>query len=231
MYIVIAGVGTVGEGLAAKLVQSRHDVVIIDVRKEVCDELAAHHGVIAVHGSATDIRVLEDADLRKADVAVALMRSDADNLAYTLLAKDFEVPRIIVRMRDSRYRTAFEKAGATNIVSPADIFVENLILDIEQPDFVRVATLGGGKASVVIVKIPKDSRADGKTIAEITREEEFPRDCVVAGIYRSETNKLIIPRGESKLEVGDSMFLVADARDIRKAANYLGTKVPGRRLN
>jgi hypothetical protein len=31
--------------------------------------------------------------------------------------------------------------------------------------------------------------------------------------------------------VGDSIFLVADARDIRKAANYLGAKAPGRKLN
>lgn len=231
MYVVIAGVGAVGQGLAAKLVQNRHDVVVIDVRREVCDELAASYGVVAVHGSATDIGVLEDAELKKADVAVALMRSDADNLAFTLLARYFGVPRIIVRMRNSRYRTAYEKAGATYVVNPADIFVENLILDIEQPDFVRVATLGGGRASVVILKIPKDSRADGKTIAEITREEEFPRDCVVAGIYRSEGNKLIIPRGESRIEVGDSIFLVADARDIRKAANYLGAKAPGRKLN
>jgi trk system potassium uptake protein TrkA len=145
MYIVIAGIGAVGAGLAAKLAQNRHDVVIIDVNREVCDELAARHGVVAVHGSATDIGVLEDADIRKADVSIALMGSDADNIAFALLSKHFEVPRIVVRMSDSRYRMAYEKAGATNVVNPADIFIENMILDIEQPDFVRVATLGGGK--------------------------------------------------------------------------------------
>lgn len=230
MYIVIAGIGTVGEGIAAKLAENRHDVVAIDVRREACDELAARHGVVAVYGSATDIGVLEDADLPRADIAVALMKNDADNLAFVLLAKHFEVPRIIVRMRDSRYRTAYEKAGATNIINPAEIFVDNMILDIEQPDFVRVAMLGEGKASIVILKIPPGSRADGKSIAEITREEDFPKDCVVAGIYRSNTNELIIPRGDRKLEIGDSIFLVADVKDIRRAASYLGAKVPARKL-
>jgi trk system potassium uptake protein TrkA len=230
MYVVIAGVGTVGEGLAAKLVGNRHDVVVIDTNGERCDDLAARYGVVAVRGNATAMDVLQDADLKRADVAVALMRSDADNLAFTLLARHFEVPRIIVRMRDSRYKTAYEKAGATNTVNPADIFIENMLLDIEQPDFVRVATLGGGKASVVILKIPEGSKAAGKSIAEITREEEFPRDCVVAGIYRSNTNEFIIPRGDRKLEVGDSTFLVADARDIRKAASYFGVKAYSRKL-
>ena len=31
MYVVIAGVGTVGEALAGKLAQNKHDVVVIDV--------------------------------------------------------------------------------------------------------------------------------------------------------------------------------------------------------
>lgn len=230
MYIVIAGIGAVGEVLAGRLAQNRHDVVVIDIDKEVCDELAARYGVVAVRGSATDIAVLEDADLRKADVAIALMSHDADNLAFALLAKHFEVSRIIVRMHDSRYKMAYEKAGATSVVNLADIFVENMILDIEQPDFARVATLGGGKASIVILKIPQESRADGRTIADITREYEFPKECVIAGIYRSDTNEFIIPRGEQKLKAGDSLFLVADASDIRKAANYLGSKAPGRKL-
>jgi trk system potassium uptake protein TrkA len=230
MYIVIAGIGAVGGGLAAKLAENRHDVVVIELNREICDEFAARHGVVAVHGSATDIGVLEDADIKKADVAIALMGNDADNIAFALLVKHFEVPRIIARMNDSRYRTAYEQAGATNVVNPADIFIDNMILDIEQPSFLRVATLGGGKASVIILKIPKDSKADGKTIAEITREEEFPRDCVVAGIYRTDTNEFIIPRGDRKFKVGDSIFLVADAKDIRKAANYLGTKAPTRKL-
>ena len=212
------------------LAENRHDVVVIDISREICDELAARYGLVAVHGSATDIGVLEDADIKKADVAIALMRNDADNIAFALLSRHFEVPRIVVRMSDSRYRTAYEKAGATYVVNPADIFIDNMILDIEQPSFVRVATLGGGKASVIILKIPKDSKGDGKTIAEITREEEFPKDCVVAGIYRTDTNEFIIPRGDRKVKTGDSIFLVADAKDIRKAANYLGAKASTRKL-
>jgi len=230
MYILVAGAGIAGRELARRLHQSRHDVVVVETNKDVCDELAAKHGLVAVNGSATDIDVLEEAGLQKADVAVALMRRDADNLAFALLAKHFGVPRIFVRMRNPRYRTAFEKAGATNIMNPAEMFINNVILDIEQPDFVRVATLGGGKASVVITRIADNSSADGKTIAEVTRDERFPKDCVVAGIYRTDTDELIIPRGDDRFRAGDSVFLVANTERIRDAAACLGVRVSRKQL-
>lgn len=230
MYILIAGAGVVGKELAARLHHGRHDVVVIDVNREICDELAARYGLVAVNGNATDIDILDEAGIEKADVAVALMRRDADNLSFTLLAKHFGIQRIFVRMRNPRYRTAYEKAGATRIMNPADVFIDNIVLDIEQPDFLRVATLGGGKASIVILKVPDGSVADGKTIAEVTKDEGFPKNCVVAGIYRTDTDEFIIPRGENRFKAGDRVFLVADAKQIRSAARCLGARIPRKEL-
>ena len=75
MYIVIAGAGLVGCGLAKALVASRHDVVVVDPDKSVCEWVASHLGALALNGSATNIEILEQAGIEKADVAVATMRS------------------------------------------------------------------------------------------------------------------------------------------------------------
>ena len=93
MYVVVAGGGIVGKGLAMRLNEARHDVVVIDIDSRVCEDLYARYGLETVNGSATSIDVLEAAGLRKADVAVAAMRNDADILAFPLLAHDFGVPR------------------------------------------------------------------------------------------------------------------------------------------
>jgi Trk K+ transport system NAD-binding subunit len=53
---------------------------------------------------------------------------------------------------------------------------------------------------------------------------------MVAGIYRTDTNEFVIPRGDRKLKVNDRLFLVADTADIRRAATYLGAKAPLRKL-
>ena len=101
MYVVVAGAGIVGKNLATRLNEAKHDVVVIDINPSVCEDLYARHGLETIQGSATSIDVLEAAGLTKADVAVATMRNDADNLAFTLLAHGFDVPRIIVSRSES----------------------------------------------------------------------------------------------------------------------------------
>jgi len=221
MYIVIAGAGLVGGNLAKSLVENHHDVVIVERDKAVCEMFASKVGVLAINGTATDIELLEQAGIRKADVAVAAMPADADNLAFALLAHHFEVPRIIARMRDPRYEAAYRIAGVTRTLNLADLFVRQLVLDIEQPALRQVANFGDGKAFIVVVVIPDGARVRGKTVMEIDQHKDFPRECVIAGIYREETKNFIFPRGDIDVRAGDQVFLAADADNVRKGAEFL----------
>ena len=69
MYIVIAGAGLVGRGLARRLTEGKHDVTVIDANREVCEEVYARLGTPTIHGEATSIAVLEEAELGRADCA------------------------------------------------------------------------------------------------------------------------------------------------------------------
>ena len=224
MYIVIAGGGLVGRALARKLIAKRHDVVVIDRDREVCEYIYTRLGAVAINGSATSIDTLEDAGIKKADVAVALLHLDADNLAFSVLAKNFEVPRVIVRMRNKKYEQAYRMGGVSKIISITDVFVNELSLEIEQPELEQVAVLGPGKASLVIAQIPQDSPIDGKTIAEIVKDRRFPKNCVLAGIFRSDTEEFVFPRGNVAIRAGDRVFLAATSDDVQKAADCLGLK-------
>src|SRR6056297_81888 len=138
MYIVIAGGGVVGRNLVKQLV-GKHDIVVIDLDKEVCERIYSEYGAISIQGNATKINTLKEAGLEKADIAVGVMSNDADNLAFSLLANNFGVERIMVRMRDPEYKSAYQLAGATTIAGVIDLMVEELILDIEQPEVRKVA--------------------------------------------------------------------------------------------
>lgn len=222
MYITIAGGGLVGRGLVERLVERRHDVVVIDIDEEVCNTIYREYGAVSVHGNATDIGVLKEAEIHRSDVAVSLMRRDSDNLSFSLLADNLGADRVISRMRNTNYQDAYQAAGVDKIINIVDLYLDQFTLEIEQPQLQRVATLGGGKASIVIIVVPEESQAAGKTIAEITEDESFPVDCVVAGIYRRKEERFIIPRGDRSIKTGDRVFLAADADDVRKAADYMG---------
>lgn len=221
MYIVIAGAGLVGIGLAERLIEGKHDVVIIDHDKAVCEWLVSQLGAMAFNGSATAIDILEDAGIARADVAVATMRDDSDNLAFAVLAKSMGVSRVIARMRDKRYESVYKQAGITTTVHIAQVFANQLLLEIEEPHLRRVATFGAGKASIVVDTIPENSAVAGMTVSEIAASSNFPAECVITGIYRPDTQTFIIPRGPAKVLAGDRLFLVAEHRNLRKASRFV----------
>jgi trk system potassium uptake protein TrkA len=221
MYIVIAGAGLVGRGLADRLVAARHDVVVIDIDAAVCEQLASQTGALALKGSATNIDILEQAGIAKAEVAVATMRADADNLAFALLAHSFDVPRVIARMRNPRYDAAYRKAGVATTIRVADVFVNQLLLQIEEPHLRQVATFGASKASIVVDTIPEGAAVSGRTVGQIAADPGFPDECIITGLYRPETEAFIIPRGSVAVSAGDRVFLVAEHANLRKASKLL----------
>ena len=223
MYILIAGGGIVGSNLTRNLVEN-HDVVVIDIDRQVCEDIYSRYGAVSVHGNATRVSILKDAGIEKCDVAVAVMQNDADNLAFTVLAKDFGVEKILVRMRDPEYESAYRKAGATTVGSIMELMVEKFVIDIEEPRIRRVASLGNGRAEISIITVPAHSPCAGRTVADIVNSSGFPEDIVIAGIYDKENDKLIIPRGNREIHADNQVFLVATEENMHRAADYLMRK-------
>ncbi|MEX2422108.1 MAG: TrkA family potassium uptake protein, partial [Actinomycetota bacterium] len=95
MRVVISGAGAVGRHLAADLAGRGHEVTVIEQKPEhleVAREWAPN--VKLMLGDACEPWVLEKADLRAADVVVAVTGDDEDNLVTSLLAKqEYGVPR------------------------------------------------------------------------------------------------------------------------------------------
>jgi len=224
MYIVIAGAGLIGSGLAERLIESRHDVVVIDQDRGVCEWIASRLGAPALHGNATDVDILEQAGIAKADAAVGTTRVDADNLAFALLAKSYDVPRVIARMRNPNYEAAYRKAGVTTTVHVSEVFVNQIMLDIEEPHLRKVATFGAGKAAIVVDTVPEGASVSGKTVSQCAADADFPADCVVTGLYRPDSQQFVIPRGAAEIRSGDRVFLVAEYRTLRKASKFLHRK-------
>ena len=226
MRIVVAGAGLAGRRLIAELAASRHDVIAIDLNRDICELVSSKLGAVALCGNATDISVLEEAEIGQADVAVALMRQSADNLAFSLLAKGSGVKRIIARMPNPKYRQAYEQAGVTSIIDVAGLFLDQLLLEIEHPQVHQLATFASGKGVIVSLKVPSSSRAAGKTIQEIATDRRFPEECVIAGLIRSEGNRLVVPSGLERLLTEDQLVLCGTVQAIAEAAGYFQIK-PG----
>ena len=214
----------VGGGLVRMLLDNKHDVVLIEHNKEICDKLYAETGVVAINASATSIEALNEAGITKADVLVAATGQDADNLACAILAKSFEVPQIIVRMRDPAYKNAYIVAGVHSIVRMTDLMVGQIMMDIENPQVRRITSIGGGKADIFLVIVPEHAKIAGKSVQDIVGSRHFPSQCVFIAVYNKQTEEFSIPRGQQVINEGDELFLISTADHIKKAVDMLIAK-------
>jgi trk system potassium uptake protein TrkA len=221
MYIVVAGGGMVGGGLVRSLLDNKHDVVLIERHKELCDKLYAETGVVAITGSATSIQALTEAGIRKADVLVAATGSDADNLACAILAKSFDVPKVVVRMRDPAYKNAYIVAGVHSIIRVTDLMVSQMLMDIENPQVRRITTIGGGKADIFMVKVPEGAKVAGKSVKDIVESRHFPSECVFVAVFDQKADQFSIPRGKQIINEGNELFMISAAENIKKAVDFL----------
>ena len=224
MRILIAGAGVTGRRLAAELAKGRHDVTVVDLNRELCEVASSQLGVSAICGNATDVLVLEETDIGRADVAVALMRGSADNLAFSLLAHSAGVGRIIARMTNPKYRAAFELAGVTTIVDVAGLYLDQMVLEIEHPQVQQVASIVGGQGLIVFVTVEEGSFADGRTLDELRSDRRFPVGCIVSGLHRAESEKLLYPTGRDRILTGDRLLLVGSIEGLTRAADLMGAR-------
>ncbi len=224
MYIIIAGAGIVGGELARRLIENKHDVVVVDQDKESCDKLYSDTGVVAITGSTASIDVLNEAGIRKADVVVAATPSDADNLVCTILAKSLGVERIVVRMRNPAYENAYELAGVDSLVRLTDLIVNEMMMEVEQPRIRRITTIGGGKANIFAVSVPQGAKVAGKSVQDVAESPEFPSQCIFIAVYSPGTEEFSIPRGQRVINEGDELFLISPAEDIKKAVDFLSAR-------
>ncbi len=101
MYILVIGCGKVGYQLMRSLLAEEHEVLAIDWDYARCNEINEEMGSVVVVGDGTEEGALREAGANRADVIIAAMGNDEDNLVACQVAKYmFQVGRTIALLND-----------------------------------------------------------------------------------------------------------------------------------
>lgn len=220
MYIVIAGGGLLGLSLAEQLVARRHDVLVIDPDPAVCEYAQVEIGAMVHCGSATSTKTLESVGLKRADIAVGMMRNDADNLAFILLAQSCGVTRRMVRMRESEFEQPYKLAGATAIASSVSPLVDQLLVGIEYPEIKGLMRIGNGAIDVFEVRVPQEAAVAGMTVEAIVQMPGFPATCNFVAV-EPPGGTLEIARGTTQVAAGAMVIVLAMEVDLHHIVRLL----------
>jgi len=218
MRIVIAGAGRGGLNLAVYLQRSGHTVMVVDRDAAVAERAFELYGIVALAGDATDVSVLKQCDPDRADVVLAMLHRDADNLAVAALARALGAHRIMVRMRDPEYRRVYESARVDQILSETEILVGVLATAIEHEAVRHSMVLGSGEAIAVEIVIEKGAWVVGRAVSDVASDERFPASCVIAGMAAG--GEVQAPRGATVIEAGAQLLVVSARRDLAATIDF-----------
>ncbi len=102
MRIIIAGAGDLWFHLARLLAYEEQDIILIDQDNAVLEHASNHLDVHTIRGSSTSISILEEANVSKADLLIAVTSIEETNLTTAIIGKALGAKRTVARI--SKYR-------------------------------------------------------------------------------------------------------------------------------
>jgi trk system potassium uptake protein TrkA len=115
-YIVIVGCGRMGSYLASQLSRRGHAVVVIDRNEATFNDLSPDFSGFRVEGDVTQMAVLKEAKLNKADILIATTHEDNVNLMVAQVArKIYRVAHVLARVFDPKREEVYAQLGIDTI--------------------------------------------------------------------------------------------------------------------
>ena len=219
MKVLIIGGEATGEQLAALLINQKINVCLVENRPDILAQLHRELPTGAIYeDNPMDLRVLEHAGIRDANVLVACTSSDADNVALCYLAKTgYQVPRTIGRINNPRHAWLFSEEMHVNVALNESSILAHLIEEeMTLGDMMTLLKLRRGKYALVEIVIPPGAKAVGTAI----KDTQFPENCVIATIFRK--GETIVPSGATIFEVGDEVLAITDAAGRERLEELFG---------
>ncbi len=207
MKVAIAGAGNVGTAIASDLRANGHEVLLFERDPELVARLREDLEITWVVADACEVSSLDAAGLATVDVVVAATGDDEDNLVISLLAKqEFAVPRVVARVNHPKNQWLFNESWGVDVsVSTPQLLTALVEEAVSVGSLVRLLRFQGGNAHLVEVTLADDSPAAGSALVDLG----VPREATVVAVVRDD--RLIVPRGDTRLAVGDEVLVLVTA--------------------
>ncbi|HPX32358.1 MAG TPA: NAD-binding protein [Erysipelotrichaceae bacterium] len=217
--IFIVGNSLEVKSLAQSLNNKKYPITVISTNMELCKELSQEDNIVVVFGEGDKRYVLEDADISKCNIMIAMTENDADNLVICLMAKKiFKVKKIISLVSDVKKTHFFYQMGIDSVVCTTSTITTIVEQKAIMDELATMIPIGEGRVRISEIKVNEDSPILNKTLFEIN----LPAQSIIACILREQSS--IIPRGSTQILANDILLLVASNEDEMKAIEIITGK-------
>ena len=166
---------------------------------------------VVLQGEMMSDFMLEEANIDKADIAIAVTSKDKDNLLASLLSQMSGAASTLSLVNSKSFDNLVDNINSNVIVDRSNITISNILQELRKAHLQDAHSLGRGFGEIWEIKIDEDNLHSGKTI----REMNLPEKCRIDAICRNE--KIIYPSDDEKIQVGDLLIVFVGTQAIKRA--------------
>jgi trk system potassium uptake protein len=227
MNIIIAGDGEVGFHLAKMLSGENHNITIVDPHQELLKLIETHTDLLTITGDSSSIEVLEQANVRGADLLISVVHDEKINITTCAIGKKLGARRTIARINNVEYltnenRELMRSLGIDSMVCPERIASKEIVKLIKQPAATEIFDFTDNKLSLLLIKLDEKALVLNKSLNQIASEN--PKlDFRAVAIHRN--NKTIIPKGDDVFKLNDLAYVITKPQGIDSLMHLGGKEI------
>jgi len=211
VFVIVVGGGKVGYYLTKELIQSSHEVVLLEKDRGRASQIADEIGSVVIARDGCEGKNLAEAGCNRADIVAAVTGDDEDNLVICQMSKHhFSVPRTIARVNNPKNEELFRHLGVDEIISPTRMILGAVEQDIPVHELLHLAAFEGGELELIEAKLLGDSPAVGRA----PRDLDIPQGCSLFALIRDGAAMPLRP--DTTLQEGDKVIAIGptECQDI-----------------
>lgn len=225
MNIIIVGCGKVGQKIVERLSKENDiDITAVDLRPRVIRDMVNEHDVMGIVGSGASIDILNEADVKNADILIAVTESDELNLLICLIAKKLGDCQTIARVRKPEYAKEIEllkdDLSLTMIINPELTSAREIARVLRFPSAIQIDTFSKGRVEILKFRVGESSVLDNMKIVDVSNKLNC--DVLICGVERGD--EAFIPNGDFIIKEGDLVSIVASLQNGQHFFKKIGVK-------
>lgn len=224
LKIIIVGCGQVGATIVEQLSNEGHDITVIDKIPERVNVLTGMYDIMGIVGNGASYSVLQEADIEKTDLVIAVTQYDELNLLCCTVAKRAGSRAAIARVGSPDYVSEIkylrDKLDLAMVLNPEYDATKIAARLLYLPSAVELLSYHHGEVELISITVGEDSPLNGIAVRDISTITDA--NVLICAVDRD--GEIYIPDGPFHLLQGDTVSFTGTSQACRHLLYHIGIK-------